>query len=402
MSTLQVVAFKQKGVALVVSLVILVVALLLGLSSFASSWMEERMAGNHRFSSSALQTAESGVIDLVGVLNSTYSPSSPPDCSSGDSVLYGPQDNNYSTSGGLSREYVTEIRCEAGELIGYSMGEVVSGGEVMASRALRLDLLPPSEIINEIFIDGMKAEKNIEINGNSTIVGNVHSNSDVDIKQLTDGTIGFITASGQVTTNDNDVVYSDDPSACDSVVCASSGVGTVDIPSALDEISRIYDSVNGTALLVDITNPDGTCDDLSLSGGQDGKVYYCNGDLDISGSFNDVTILATGSLTHGGASTLGNDGEVDTFVVSGGDMIFNGRDGGGGQDEPSYAVYFSGGDFTQNGTSVIHGAIVSGGEITRNGGIEFVAMNDMDNDFLPKVTVLSKILSWVELESATY
>ncbi|MFG6160677.1 PilX N-terminal domain-containing pilus assembly protein [Halomonas sp. 1390] len=51
---------RQSGAALIVSLVLMVIALLLSLSSFQSSRLEEQMAGNYRASASALMAAEYG------------------------------------------------------------------------------------------------------------------------------------------------------------------------------------------------------------------------------------------------------------------------------------------------------------------------------------------------------
>jgi hypothetical protein len=55
--------YKQRGAALIVTLVLLVVALILGLSSYQSSRLEEAMAGNYRASSSALMAAEYAASD---------------------------------------------------------------------------------------------------------------------------------------------------------------------------------------------------------------------------------------------------------------------------------------------------------------------------------------------------
>ncbi|SEL77569.1 PilX N-terminal domain-containing pilus assembly protein [Halomonas daqiaonensis] len=55
---------KQQGVALVVTLVLLTVSLLLGVSSFQNSRNEEAMAGNHRSSSLAMMAAEYGASDF--------------------------------------------------------------------------------------------------------------------------------------------------------------------------------------------------------------------------------------------------------------------------------------------------------------------------------------------------
>lgn len=65
-------AKRHKGAALIVSLVLLVVALLLGLSSFQSSRLDESMAGNQRASNLALMAAELGASDFwFGVRNNS-------------------------------------------------------------------------------------------------------------------------------------------------------------------------------------------------------------------------------------------------------------------------------------------------------------------------------------------
>src|SRR5690554_6839290 len=82
---------RQKGLALIVSLVVLVVAALFGLSSFQSSQLEERMVANHRFSVSALQSAEAGVNDMMdAVLSFEYSSGGPSFCDSIGAALPSP------------------------------------------------------------------------------------------------------------------------------------------------------------------------------------------------------------------------------------------------------------------------------------------------------------------------
>ncbi|WP_355661986.1 PilX N-terminal domain-containing pilus assembly protein [Halomonas salifodinae] len=63
----------QRGAALIVSMVLLVVALLLGLSSFQTSRMEESMAGNHRAAANALMAAEYGASGMWSDISGTYS-----------------------------------------------------------------------------------------------------------------------------------------------------------------------------------------------------------------------------------------------------------------------------------------------------------------------------------------
>ncbi len=403
--------YKQKGIALVLSVVILVIATLLGLSGVSSALFEERMAGNYRFSISALQASEAGVNDVIDYVVSNYSPSAPPDCSS-DSQLYSSSEKVvYSTSGGLNRDYEISLECEGGDLIGYSLGRVYKGSDTLSEREVRIVIIPPGE--NEI--EGMLADGDIILNGNSTIVGNVHANSNVDIKQLSSSTVGYVSASGQVLTNDKDIEYAAD-GECSTVICASSGVDIMSVPTAseaiLEEMKALgfsYASlaeVNGNVSAEDTTSyqvltvdGDGKCS-LNLSGSQsysDGgeweeKRFYCPGVLNLSGSFSGAVVMASGDIIHGGSSELGDPdsngtGSVDTYIVSGGTIELNGSD-------DSYAAYHADGDIVQNGTSKIYGSIVAGGSITRNGGIDFESMS---SGFI-LVPVSGFIDQWYELE----
>lgn len=405
---------RQKGMALIISMVILVLAILLGLSSVNAALFEERMTGNYRFSISALQASEAGVKDIISYVRATYGPSNPPDCSS-DSTLNDPDGVNYSSSGGLDRDFNTRLVCEGGEVVGYSQGRVYRGTETLSAREVRVVVIPPGE--SEV--EGMLADSNITLNGNSTIVGSVHANADVDIKQLTNSTIGYITASGQVITNDKDVTYSDS-GGCDTVICASSGVETMNVPSAsaaiIEEMNDLGFSGNSlsdinasvaasgpvdtTSYQVLAVDASGQCS-LDLSGSQsyqqsgewESKRFYCPGALDLSGSFSGAVIMASGDIVHNGSSELGDPdtdgtGEVDTYIVSGGSITLNGSD-------DSYAALHADGDITQNGTSKLYGSIVSGGSITRNGGIDFEAMN---SGFI-MVPVSGFIDEWYEMEA---
>src|SRR5690554_2543849 len=56
---------KQSGAALVVSISLLAIGLMLGVSSFQSARLEESMAGNQRFAASAQMAAEAGASDIL-------------------------------------------------------------------------------------------------------------------------------------------------------------------------------------------------------------------------------------------------------------------------------------------------------------------------------------------------
>ncbi|GEK49103.1 hypothetical protein HPA02_33860 [Bisbaumannia pacifica] len=61
-------ANRQRGAALIISLVLLSVALMLGISAMQSSLLDERMAGNHRFATQARMAAEAATAELAGWL----------------------------------------------------------------------------------------------------------------------------------------------------------------------------------------------------------------------------------------------------------------------------------------------------------------------------------------------
>ncbi|MBF8224010.1 pilus assembly PilX family protein [Halomonas sp. 328] len=61
-------ARHQRGAALIISLILLSVALILGVSAMQSALLDERMAGNHRFATQAQMAAEGATAELAGWL----------------------------------------------------------------------------------------------------------------------------------------------------------------------------------------------------------------------------------------------------------------------------------------------------------------------------------------------
>jgi type IV pilus assembly protein PilX len=66
---------NESGSVLIVSLVILLVLTLLGLSGMTNTVMQERMAGNMQESMSAFQAAEAGLRDAEGDISANITPS---------------------------------------------------------------------------------------------------------------------------------------------------------------------------------------------------------------------------------------------------------------------------------------------------------------------------------------
>ncbi|MEQ6918773.1 pilus assembly PilX family protein [Halomonas aquatica] len=489
----------QKGIALIVSMVVLLVAALFGVSSFQSTQLEERMAGNHRFSVSALQAAEAGVSDMLGaVLDFTYNPGQPTFCDPGvmGSSLPGEWlesspgsgifsktdvditdalvDGSYTNVGTLTQTYSAIMKCQnagvdSAHVIGYSRG-VVPHGDYQTSRLIKVEIVPPGY---DAF-KSMLAEGNITVPGNSVINGDVHSNGDLSLKIRTEGNIKFdssgtVTASGAA---DFEVPDSGDGSDCTDFPCTASYTDTIPVPEAqlyIDYITNgkfneanekiaggyiekvAVENGGGWKIIDDPTDPSfdasladrievlphdpvtGDCaptdplvapgtfipeenpDEIDLEGAQvtvkimdKNYIYYCPGNLTTGATFEGVTVMAAGNITHSGAATVAAEnldpdtgepitdpetGElvgVDTLVVSGGNIELNGT-----TVAETYAAFWSVGDFTQNGTSAIYGSVVAGGSILNNGGINFTAV---DSSTLYK-PVSGRLEGWAEQEN---
>lgn len=443
----------QEGIALVVSMVVLLVAALFGVSSFQSAQLEERMAGNHRFSVSALQAAEAGVNDMLdAVLAFNYVAGGATFCQSIGSSLSGDWSESssapgaYETSGDISGGSLTKIysaimKCQdagadSGHVIGYSRGVVPDGdpdSDYETSRLVRVEIVPPGyDAFKSMLADG-----NIDIQGNSVVNGDIHSNGDLSLAIRTQGNIkvessGSVTASGVA---DFEVPSSTDGEDCTSYVCTASGVPEISVPDAqayIDFIKAEY-IIGGPPsgwMLADPSDmiyieilphdPDtGNCSstgdalveppgfepradyETDLDNGDvkvmdKNYIYYCPGSLDTSDDFAGVTVMASGNITHRGSATVDasnyDTGELvstDTLVVSGGYIELDGA-----TNTETYAAFWSVGDFVQNGNSAIYGSIVAGGSIVNNGGIEFTAV---DSSTLYK-PVSGRLEGWAELE----
>ncbi|MBB3185467.1 hypothetical protein FHR95_003048 [Halomonas fontilapidosi] len=428
---------RQNGLALVMSLAVLVVAALLGISSYQSSQMEERMAGNHRFSVSALQAAEAGVNNMLSsVLAYSYSPGSP-FCDDISASLSGTdfstsEGGGYSysqavTGGDLNLRYKALMTCDSsnGHVLGFSRGVVFdSDGVEVSARRLRVEIVPPGFD----YIHSMLSNQNINITGNSQIIGNIHSNADVDISIKATGkkedrlvSEGSVTANGTVTASG--VSYADS-GECENVVCAASKAPKQEVPSALDAINTfksdyllasdyeasgslwqvVADSESDVTILPHDNNGDCTTSGAELVppdnefGSPDSDhVFFCPGVLTANNDFSGVTVMAVSDIIHNGQLSILDESGDDAFLISGGNIVLNGSTDPKGPEDyrPTYASFWSEGSFTQNGGSHIYGAVVAGLEIDIKGGIIFEAR---ETGRIP-VAVSGRLEGWMELES---
>ncbi|WP_143097622.1 pilus assembly PilX family protein [Modicisalibacter xianhensis] len=366
---------QQKGAALLVSLVFLTVALMLGLSSFQLSRLEEAMAGNQRMAALSLMAAEYGAsrdeVLALPISDGSFIASCVPSHERIEPAVDIASSESYA---GPVISYQYELACYGSEITVLVHGAIKGRGDEM-ERIIAVQF--ESELL-PAFTQGMLAHGNVTVNGGALLFGNVHSNSNVSVK-IDAESVSNITAVGEAPVIGEG--YEN--------VTSSSGAEEKDVPlvSEFFDSSNVYNKVAGEDFVI-LDASDSSCDFLG-SGDMGGKTYFCNGELTVSGSFNNVTLFANGNIDHNGASNLSDQQSVDVAMFSTGSIAFNGKN-------DAYGVFWADGDITQNGSSVIGGSMISGGAMTLNGGFTFISNSDISVEVVPSQVVRD---SWQEVVS---
>ena len=375
---------KQKGAALIVTLVLLVVSLMLGLSSFQSSRLEESMAGNQRAAAVSLMAAEYGAsLDSVYDFHDNSGINFLSSCNHESFVSpFEHHVNDIPVNNSdqlLNSSYYYEVFCREfdSKLVLRSVGVV--GYDENYSLERNIDITFRSELL-PAFGRGMLANGDIRVNGGAKLYGDVHSNSDVNLDVSPDSESN-ITASGSADIGSGE--YEN--------VTSASGAGEVETPLVSDffnegNVYNIEEEV-GVFEILELSGSGGnqSCN-LDVNGDLSGITYFCPGRLVLSGSFNNATFFADGDVDHNGSSNLSDSESVDVGIFSTGNIEFNGQ-------SDAYGVFWSDGSMTQNGSSVIGGSMISGESMTLNGGFTFISNSDISVDSVPSSIVRD---SWKE------
>lgn len=341
---------------------------MLGLSGIQSSLIDERLAGNYKAATEAQMGAEQAISTGWGDNGSGV------DASDFDATrtlvdvkAYGWSE--FTALGDISANACSgNIAChyyllkDGSDYFIAGMGAVIGDGNLAALSQpvfARIEFTPGP---NPAFTNGLLSADYILVTGQSTVMGNVHSNGTVDISlrdaseaTVTDGTDQMIEVPLPGARPEGE-----DMSACDEdpePYCYKNYD-----PDVFGE----YEAREGVLRECSID-----IDTLS-----DGDTVFCDGELDVQGGSvgNDrVTLVATGNVTMNGAtSSGGNESEIGLFVIAGQDIEFNG-------DTDNYGVFWAGGYVRQNGNSSLYGAIVAGTYIRSNGGIDFISLDNVTN-----------------------
>jgi hypothetical protein len=293
-------------------------------------------------------------------------------------------------------------------------GSAMNGNSVLAETVVEIKVDWESGELGETqralaaFYAGILAGGNVSINGNAKITGNGHANgnfwvtggnSEMNDRETVDESGNPVTVPSFVSAGGNAQVKGKkiDP---DNVVSYASSQS---VPSARDYISEyVADSSNteSSSFVRECSIPsDGSCKKATKHAVPDcgGKVFYCVGNATTDDRFSNATIIATGNITHGGASQMGADSRTLTVaLIAGGNITVNGKN-------DTYGVFWADGNIVQNGASTLGGSLVAGGNVTRNGNFTYEQYDIFSSDLaIPQeagapTTARTTITGWSEV-----
>lgn len=398
---------KQSGVALFLSLLLLLVMTMIGVGAMHSINMEERMAGNLKRMADAHMTAEAGVKRFYEWLNEdidnrwdsaewqeqTYIPTS----SDSQSGQYGDYGYYWLEEWVRSGDEGTLLVRGEARALGNTLSNV--GLEATFTQKTKedcnlnqeaRDFIGPALSVLDPEVEfpacGIVTDDQVLLNGETHLRNaSLHSNADIDESVFVSGEDSTITG-GEVTA----VGAAQVPESWWEQDVVTDGVNPWDIPPITAEMFDAW------RLMADEVRTDcGTeSDPWEISGDQGGAQIFCEGDAWIEGKFNNINLFVAGdpannipgNLVHGGAlKGEGFEGGLPTnFFAVNGDITFNGSSGS--EQQAFDGIFWSNGTFRQNGKGYFHGAVIAAeaalaegtSDAVFNGTLEYDGLKNQD------------------------
>lgn len=365
--------YTQRGNTLAITLVLILVAAGVTLTSMRASIMQEKMVANQSNKAASFMAAESGASSFVKWAkdpstvwaSDTWQKTIPTIASGGQNLgskgyyWINPADVSWGVS-----SVTLKVR-------GYAKSD--SSATPNARTTLLLTVTKSSGGSGVNIGSGLISGGNISINGNANIIGDAYANGNFSVSggnnSLTNGTVS---AGGAAIMK-----------GVDSKLL-NSGSDKTSVPAITDAwLAQMSEAASVKSCK------------LNLSGDQLGKVYYCDGNATIAGDFSNATIVATGNVTKTGSGQLGGSGlsstAVTVAIAAKGNITFSGK-------STDYAVFWANGNYTHNGSGSIKGSMTIGGNISRNGSFSFEEITDVQNKYVSTtVTGPSRVALWQEV-----
>jgi len=346
---------NEDGIVLVTALIMTVILTVLMTGTYLTTSNELAISGNYKTSKQALYQADAGLeytlakikYDLNG--DKTVSPIVAP------LAVEDVDPEAYTVPSG----YSFSISAPGLPWSGNGPHVIISTGYGPNNSSFKIQAqFTKTPVLNPAFKAGLLSDGNITIHGSPSIVGDIHANGSVT--QTGAGTIvGSVSAVG-TTSIGSSVSGSQTP-----------GAVAIDVPPVTtDDFDEWRTEAQISPNIYNAANYN-----FSDSGNLGGKIIFVDGDINVSGNIINGTIVATGNITVTGSSSMDGN-SIGTAMIAGGQIRFNGS-------SDCYGAFWCNGSYVHNGAGRVHGSIVSGGNITRNGAFNFTYNDNINNDNLP-------------------
>jgi PilX N-terminal len=360
-------ARHQSGFVLITGVVVLLLVTMVALASMRITGMQERITANQRNKTVSLMAAEAGASLALKAFDSAVTPKwwdTLPSAVPALVTASGMSDSRgYWKLANTNELTQSKAMAQNVEILGYAMDD--SG-----------NALSETTIVFQIHGQlGLLSHETIKVSGSANITGNAHSNDDFTVSS--NGSQNAI-ANGKVTAHD-DVSFSgaNVPSAAKQSNAAlrdlSAEVGRVGDEKNYGRVfdNAVFSSCNnlGPDLKGEVFYCNG---DLVLSGNTTNGTIFVKGNVESSGDLSRLTLVVDGSFTQKGAANWGVSSSTSVSIASTGNININ-----GGGNFNMYGSLWADGDVVRNGggQAVVRGAgIVSFGSQTWNGNLTYVGV----------------------------
>jgi hypothetical protein len=132
---------------------------------------------------------------------------------------------------------------------------------------------------------------------------------------------------------------------------------------------------------------------LHLSGDQQGRLIFVEGDLKIEGiDLTGVTLVASGEITFSGNAPLNSRQQIDTALITAKDLVLK-------NEGEVCGVFWSGGSLIPAGSAGLQGMVISQGPIRADPAFRFRRNEAVQNPYLPPPSAGPRFVlkGWLQL-----
>lgn len=419
---------RQKGAALAIGLIFLLLATIVTVVGMRGSNLQERMTSNTNHKALSFMAAEAGISEVAESLRLAFEGNTPDleaeDIQNRIDDFIGEEFTLDSSTPTISLKYqVTDSQEDSSGniiIIVQGMSEVGSNGQRQVAGRTNIEAVIARVATTSSGPGGggggagIISERSILMTGGPQIYGSIHTNENFVARG--DGLLqdigdieSFISAGGTASFEGSNVdperVLSNQsrvsiPRAIDIIACRRNDpTQSVSYDSTSPRYDNFEDFCKKTGFEFNtspiplpndqnIRNQGTVFDCIPPADDLEGKEYYCEGSLLVTNDIVNGTFLVTGDILVRGSSDLGASGGLSVAFYSGGSITFNGS-------RDSAAVFWSDGEFIQRGQSTVTGLIRAGGDVSveTEYDVEF-----RGNPIYTQIDLLEDFISLPEIE----